>query len=47
MALRAEDKLTLIRTYMEEKGLDALIVPPQPTRIFPNIWISIMPLVNG
>ena len=27
MALRAEDKLTLIRTYMEEKGLDALIVP--------------------
>lgn len=27
MTLRAEDKLTLIRTYMEEKGLDALIVP--------------------
>ena len=27
MTLRAEDKLTLIRTYMEEKELDALIVP--------------------
>ena len=27
MTLRAEDKLSLVRTYMEEKGLDALIVP--------------------